>query len=141
MTNHLGYGINQWLCGVGDKYMNGVNIKKMKFASKRLLIACNGWAMNCKDTDESGSHDAVSGSSLENLLKAPKYGTEVGIAKHGKAPVLFIAGNVQALSARQSYNRYNLTGLYYYDLPWGISWNSTAQKYELIVNPRDPRDL
>jgi len=61
----------------------------------------------------------------------PTHGAIPGPAKHGgKAPVLFIAGNVQSLSANQLSQSSRL------DLPWGI--NIVNGKYYVHPNPPDP---
>ncbi len=143
LTHHLGYGINSWLCGDGSSYSD-VNIKKMTMTSRRLLVACNAWGMKPHKypDDAATSHFKVTPLSISKLQNPSSTNhDEPGIVKHGKAPTLFIAGNVQSLSANQIYTRYNLTGRSYYDLPWGISWNGTKQKYVPVTRPADPGDF
>ena len=136
LTHHLGYGINSWIAGDNAS----LNIKKLSMPSRRLLAACNAWGKNkCSDSDLAKTHFKVVGKSIAGLLK-PADRDEPGIAKHGKAPTLFIAGNVSSLSARQIYSRYNLVGGSYYALPWGVWWDSTAKEYKVYGSPKDPGD-
>ena len=113
---HIGYGLNRHLCGDPQYYSNGVNVKKLSKPSRRLLMACNGFAAVCDGNGDGGgntSHAEVQRCSI-NEMTNPNHGAVPGNIKHGgKAPVLFIAGNVSPLSmlALRTVNTY--------DLPWG----------------------
>ena len=139
LTHHLGYGINAWIASDDGTGADDVNAAKVSVPTRRLLVSCNAWGRNkCEAT--STSHYFVTGQPIAKLMN-PTTRQEPGIVKHGKAPTLFIAGNVQNLSAQQIYDRYDLVGGSYYALPWGVSWNSSLQKYRVYAKAKDPGDL
>ena len=127
-TNHLGYGINKKMVD------NGTTTKKMKAASKRLLLACHAeLSTNVSDTQ---GHSQVEPRVL-SLLRLPTDDRTVGTIKHGgKAPVLFVSGNVQSLKNQQLVPRnQNGNGGTNY-LPWAIDYISS--KWQPVDSPLDP---
>ena len=113
-SNHLGYGINQYLCGKPDNYSNGVSTKRLSKLSRRLLVACQAGGINKQCTSDA-QHYAVQRSSITEM-QTVSHKAVPGVIKHGwKAPVLFIAGNVQSLNMSQLCP----PGESY--LPWGVN--------------------
>ena len=111
-VGHIGYGLNRFLCGSATYYSNGISVKKLSKQTRRLLVACSAGSTAC---DDSNGHCEVQRSSIENMVKPPKGNAVPGTIKHGgKAPVLFIAGNVQSLNMNQLATPSEST------LPWGV---------------------
>ena len=101
-------------------------------------MGCNAYAAVCDGNGDGGgnkSHDEIAKSSLSTLLNGPPssdYNAVPGTIKHGgKAPILFMAGNVQSLSAQILSNERQSSSP---KLPWGCYDNGT------IVNS-DPGDF
>ena len=128
-TIHLGYGINRWLSGARSPYSSGVSAYKVSAPARRLLVSCHS---ECIRTECPGEHFEVQPSSVTQLVTTNN-GTP-GTEKHGrKAPVLFIAGNVQVLTDRQLAPD-GPNGVGYY-LPWGMQENSSGVKV-VVNNPQ-----
>ena len=136
-TSHIGYGISQWLAGGDSYYPKATSIKRITVPSRRLLVACHSEAVK---TGCPGEHFAVQPSSIATMQTTDS--ATPGVVKHGgKAPVLFIAGNVQSLLARQlatKGNVYDAKGAY---LPWAGKWDGTSSKYVVVESPTDPGDF
>jgi len=128
-SDHLGYGINRYLCNINTPtYNNGVCVSKISSPTRRLMATCHagGSVGNC-----ASGHYEVQHCTVNAMLVPPTHDAIPGPAKHGgKAPVLFIAGNVQSLSANQ------LSQSSRADLPWGI--NIVSGNYLVHRNPPDP---
>ena len=67
---HIGYGLNRHLCGDPKYYSNGVNVKKLSKPSRRLLMACNGFAAVCDGNGDGGGntgHNEVQRCSINEM--------------------------------------------------------------------------
>ena len=136
-TDHLGYGINRWLCRGGTYYQRGAATKRISVPSRRLLVSCHLEATatgTCTD-----AHSAVQPCSY-NDLKTGTHNAIPGIRKHGdKAPILFIAGNVKTLSAKQLAIRGDKWSSSGYYLPWGMALDGSSKAYvpNTFIDPGD----
>ena len=128
VTSHLGYGMHNRLIE------NGANVKRLKAASKCLLFACHATEVK-KSIDD---HFLVEPKGLSALLSTSN--RTVGIVKHrNRAPVSFIAGNVQVLGTRQlvrPLDANNGTD----QLPWAVKYYSPGG-FQQSKNPVDPGDF
>ena len=133
-SDHLGYGVNRYFCNINTQYFNnGVCVSKISSPSRRLMATCNakGSVGSCDTSSSDNGHYEVQHCTVDVMTLPPTHGAIPGTNKHGgKAPVLFIAGNVQSLSANQ------LSQSSRADLPWGI--NTVNGKYLVHRNPPDP---
>ena len=133
-SDHLGYGINRYLCNPSTTYYcNGVCVSKISSPSRRLMATCNakGSVGSCDTSSYDNGHYEVQHCSVNEMTLPPTHGAIPGTNKHGgKAPVLFIAGNIQLLSTNQ------LSQSSRVDLPWGIS--IVNGKYSVHRKPTDP---
>ncbi|MBO4491114.1 MAG: DUF1559 domain-containing protein [Lentisphaeria bacterium] len=133
-SDHLGYGVNRYFCNIDTQYFNnGVCVSKISSPTRRLMATCNakGSVGSCDTSSNDNAHYEVQRCSVNAMTLPPTHGAIPGTNKHGgKAPVLFIAGNVQSLSANQLWQS-SLA-----DLPWGI--NIVYDKYLVHRNPPDP---
>ena len=131
-VNHIGYGIHRNLCGDPQYYAGGVSIKRVSTLSRRLIVGCNGYAGICTGNGTAGSNTAhweVEHSTLSEMMNPTGSGTP-GTAKHGgKAPILFMAGNAQPLSAQVL----SFGGEYF---PWAFSSQFDASRNKNVPCPR-----
>ena len=112
-TGHIGYGINRFLCGDPQYYSNGVCLKRLNKLSRRLIVSCNAGSTIC-GAGKIDSHKEVQHTSIAAMIK-PTTDSAPGTIKHGgKAPVLFIAGNIKSLLMK------HLAPPNEYTLPWGV---------------------
>jgi hypothetical protein len=133
-SDHLGYGVNRYFCNISTQYYsNGVRVSKISKPTRRLMATCNakGSVGSCDTSSYGNGHYEVQRCPVDVMTLPPTHGAIPGTNKHGgKAPVLFIAGNVQSLSANQ------LSQSSRRDLPWGIS--IVNDKYQVFLNAPDP---
>jgi hypothetical protein len=97
------------------------------------MATCNakGSVGSCDTSSNDNAHYEVQHCEANTMALPPTHGAIPGTIKHGgKAPVLFIAGNIQLLSTNQ------LSQSSRVDLPWGI--NLVNGKYLVHRNPTDP---
>ena len=140
MSLHLGYGINQWLCGTDSNCQGGISLRKLKAPEKRVIVADNAWGAINHAGDQTFKHMAVVHSTIMEVNAPTKaHHGEVGIIKHKKAPFLFIAGNAAPLTDKQCSSREKSAGMW--NLPWGMYWDSAAGKYKVWDNAKDLGDL
>ena len=112
-TGHIGYGINRFLCGDPQYYSNGVCLKRLNKLSRRLMVSCTAGSTICRNGLD--SHSEVQRSTITNMLK-PTTDAIPGTIKHGgKAPVLFLAGNIKSLLMKHLAPPNENT------LPWGVN--------------------
>lgn len=130
ITSHLGYGLNNKLTG-GGSCSEGIATKRISIPSRRLLISCHSETFK-KTCDELGKAHFVVDPKSFSEMQITDHRTP-GIVKHGnRAPILFIAGNVQSLQGRQLAAKNS--GAY---LPWAVQYDSTISKWVPIDSPSD----
>ena len=129
-TGHIGYGINRFLCGSAQYYSNGVCLKRLNKLSRRLIVSCNAGSTIC-GAGKIDSHSEVQRSTITNMLN-PTTDAIPGTIKHGgKAPVLFIAGNLKSLNMNQFFTP-SVS-----NLPWGVHYVRPLGASDSITVPDD----
>ena len=102
---HIGYGIHRHLCGPKPNFGDGEKacLSRLSKPHRRLIIGCAADAFTCDGNGDAGTldrHLEISRQSLNNVLAGRAWYATPGVNKHGgKAPILFMGGNVQALRA------------------------------------------
>ena len=129
-TGHIGYGINRYLCGQPRYYSNGVCLKRLNKLSRRLMVSCISGSTIC-GAGAIDSHSEVQRSSFTEMTK-PTANAIPGTIKHGgKAPVLFIAGNLKSLNMNQFFTP-SVS-----NLPWGVHYVKPLGATDSITVPDD----
>ena len=120
---HIGYGIHRHLCGPKPNFGNGEKacLSRLSKPHRRLIIGCAADAFTCDGNGDAGTldnHVEIARQTANTMQTCPAGWGAPGVNKHGgKAPILFMSGNVQSLRAEVLAKK---TTPY---LPWG-TWDN-----------------